>query len=435
MRLLDKITAEENLHAAWRLVRANRGGPGTDAIGLNEYEEGLAQNLAGLRRRLRNETYVPLPLRRASLPKRDGSTRALAIPAVADRVAQRAFVNVLEGVFEPLFLPCSFGYRPGRGVADAVETVLAHRAAGQDWILDADVRDFFPSVDHAHLMERLRRHVGDRAVLRTVGLWLEAGALAGAAQPSLLTRAAEQVRAAAREALAGEAAGWAADEEQDGFSAAAYRSVPPLLMRCGSEAAHLAWNNRRTLLPLLASRGVLAGGGIGLAVLGVAAVGQHLLAGRRPRTTGTPQGGPISPLLSNVYLHGFDERMTAAGLRLVRYADDFVVCCGSEARARQAREIAASELARLRLALHPEKTRILACADVLRFLGHEFDQDGAFPFREEPTAPAETLRRGVTAAGQAACRGVGVAKSGTRAAARDLAERWRELRDGKGGAP
>ena len=191
LMLLDKITAEDNLYAAWRLVRANRGAAGTDAVGLDEFEAGLPGYLGDLRRRLRDETYLPLPLRRASLPKRDGGVRELAIPTVADRVAQRAFVNVLEGVFEPLFLPCSFGYRPHRGVAQAVEAVLACRAAGQDWILDADVQDFFPSVDHSLLMERLRRHIGDRAVLRTIGLWLEAGVMASTTHPSLLTRAAQ----------------------------------------------------------------------------------------------------------------------------------------------------------------------------------------------------------------------------------------------------
>ena len=436
MRLLDTITTDENLFAAWRLVRANQGGPGTDAVGLEEYADDLTANLAKLRRQLRDESYLPLPLRHASLPKRGGGVRDLAIPTVADRVAQRAFVNVLEGVFEPLFLPCSFGYRPGRGVAQAVEAVLGYRAAGQDWILDADVRDFFPSVDHALLMERVRRHVRDRAVLRTIGLWLEAGAMAGTAQPSLLARAAAQVRAAAQESLGGQEAmrggemEWS--ERDEGDAAFVSRlSLPPLVMHLGREAARLAWDNRRRLLPLLATKGVLAGGGAGVAVLGAAVVGQHVLASRRPRTMGTPQGGPISPLLSNVYLHAFDERLTGAGLRLVRYADDFVICCASEARARQAREVAAAELARLRLALHPEKTRIVACADVLRFLGHEFDADGAFPVRDEPSAVTQAVRQGAGAVRQGAGavrQGAGAVRQAGAGFGQDVAGRWRELR-------
>ena len=441
MRLLDQMTAEGNLYAAWRLVRANQGGPGTDAVGLDEYEADLAANLDGLRRRLRDETYLPLPLRRATMPKRDGGARELAIPAVADRVAQRAFVNLLEGVFEPVFLPCSYGYRPGRGVADAVEAVLAHRAAGHGWILDADVQDFFPSVDHALLMERLRRHIRDRAVLRTIGLWLEAGALAGlgTARPTLLTLAAGQVRAA-HTALFGEEPELIGEGDFDSFATLPRRRVSGLVTRFGAEAARLAWDNRRALLPLLATRGVLASGGLGVAVLGAAVVGQHVLASRQPRTMGTPQGGPISPLLSNVYLHAFDERMTGAGLRLVRYADDFVVCCASEARAKQAREVTAAELARLRLVLNPEKTRIVACADALRFLGYEFDRDGAFPVPREslPTPAQEAARKGAVIAGHAARHGAALAKSGVGAVqragsglGRDVAGRLRELQKEK----
>lgn len=430
MRLMPRITSEDNLYAAWRAVRANKGGPGTDAVCLAEYEADLAANLDGLRRRLRDESYLPLPLRRASVAKRGGGVRELAIPAIADRVAQRAFVQVLEGVFEPLFLPCSFGYRPGRGVEDAVEAVLGHRAAGLGWILDADVRDFFPSVDHALLLERLRRHIGDRAVLRVLGLWLEAGALAdtGPARPSLLALAGAQARAALQSVLGDEGGDLLGDG--DGFGLP-QRAFPALAARFGAEAARLVWDNRRTWLPLLATKGALAGGGAGVAVLGAAALGQHLLASRhRPRTTGTPQGGPISPLLSNVYLHAFDERMTGAGLRLVRYADDFVVCCASEARARQARDAAAAELARLRLALHPEKTRIVACADPLRFLGHEFDRDGAFPVRDEPPASPtlQSARRGADVVKKATGQGAQAARRAGASVAGEVAGRWRELR-------
>lgn len=447
MRLLDKITTEENLYAAWRLVRANRGGPGTDAVGLDEYEARLPQNLAGLRRRLRDESYLPLPLRRAMLPKRDGGARELAIPAVADRVAQRAFVNVLEGVFEPVFLPCSFGYRPGLGVAQAVEAVLRHRAEGYGWVLDADVQDFFPSVSHALLMERLRAHLRDRAVLRTIGLWLEAGALAPvSAKPSLMEVAGAQVRAAAL-ALLGEPSltptgqeRWLEDE--DGALDARATADPlrragaDLVRTWGAEAARLVWDNRATLLPLLASRGVLLGGGLGAAALGGVAVSRLLIPERGPQGRGTPQGGPISPLLSNVYLHPFDQRMTAAGLRLVRYADDFVVCCASEGRARQARDMAGAELSRLRLTLHSDKTRLLSCDDPLHFLGHAFDGDGAYPVPPGPVVPPVVRQAGAAAragaqsarqAGRTAAKDV---QKNVQAATKDMATRLGEIRRG-----
>lgn len=429
MRLLDKITTEENLYAAWRLVRANRGGPGTDAVGLDEYEAKLTCNLDGLRRRLRDESYLPLPLRRATLPKRSGGVRELAIPAVADRVAQRAFVNVLESVFEPTFLSCSFGYRPGLGVAQAVEAVLRHRAEGYGWVLDADVRDFFPSVSHVLLMERLRGHLRDRAVLRTIGLWLEAGALAPVgARPSLMEAASAHIRAATL-ALMGESPLTA---EREAWSDAETGPDPlrragiDLARSWGTEAARLAWGNRATLLPLLASRGVLIGGGLGLAALGGVAAGRLLLPERGPLGCGTPQGGPISPLLSNVYFHPFDQRMTAAGLRLVRYADDFVVCCASEGRAKQARELAQGELTRLRLTLHADKTHVLSCDDPLHFLGHAFDGDGAYP-----VAPGPNIPPAIWLAGTAARSGARAARRAGGTAMKDVATRLGELRRGR----
>jgi len=437
MRLLDKITTEDNLYAAWRLVRANQGGAGTDAIGLDEYEADLMANLVGLRRRLRDESYLPLPLRRATLPKRGGGARELAIPAVADRVAQRAFVNVLEGVFEPVFLSCSFGYRPRLGVAQAVEAVLKHRAEGYGWILDADVQDFFPSVSHALLMERLRQQVRDRAVLRTIGLWLEAGALAPIGdRPPLIEAIRAQVRAAAL-ALIGEplASGQAGNEEDrsDWCMSEApdplRRAGADLVRSWGAEAARLVWDNRAALLPLLASRGALLGGGLGVAALGGVAVSRLLMPERGPQGRGTPQGGPISPLLSNVYLHAFDERMTAAGLRLVRYADDFVVCCASEGRARQARDMAGAELARLRLALHTDKTRVLSCDDPLHFLGYAFDSDGAFPVPPPPKVSPVIRQAGAAArAGAHLGRQAGkTAAKEAQAAAKDMAIRLGEI--------
>lgn len=438
MRLLDRITSEDNLYAAWRMVRANQGGPGTDAVRLEGYEADLMTNLLRLGRCLRDESYLPLPLRRATLPKRGGGVRDLAIPAVADRVAQRAFVNVLEGVFEPIFLPCSFGYRPQMGVAQAVEAVLKHRAEGYGWILDADVRDFFPSVSHALLIERLRLYVRDRAVLRIIGLWLEAGALAPVeTKPPLIEAIRAQVRVAAL-ALLGErfASGQAGGAEEDRMDWHEPEASNPLrqagadLVRSwGVEAARLVWDNRATLLPLLASRGTLLGGGLGAAALGGVAVSRFLMAARGPQGQGTPQGGPISPLLSNVYLNTFDERMTAAGLRLVRYADDFVVCCASEARAVQARTLAQAELTRLRLTLHSEKTRILSAEDPLCFLGHVFDSDGAFPVPPKPEVSQALKRVGAAArAGAHTANRMGkTAAKEAQAAASDMATRLGEI--------
>ena len=380
--LMAKITEEENLYAAWRKVRANQGGPGVDAIRLADFEEELPRHLGQLRTALQEESYLPQGLRRVTIPKKSGGERELCIPTVLDRVAQRAFVQVLEPLFEAEFLPCSFGYRPGRGVDDAVERVLAYRSAGLDWVLDADVVDFFPSVDHELLRQHLKVYISDRSVRGVISLWLEAGALeASETGPSLLHATAEKIRGALRSVAT---LGTSEQEEPLDWEQSS-RAVS--LRRFGTEAARLAWDYRRVVLPILASKAALLAGGLGtVAVAGVLAT-DYALSRRRPRLRGTPQGGPISPLLSNVYLHHFDEAMTQAGLRLVRYADDFVICCPSEARARQARELAGRELGRLGLSLHPEKTRILHSRDPLEFLGHAFDEDGAFPHKPPRISP------------------------------------------------
>jgi RNA-directed DNA polymerase len=152
----------------------------------------------------------------------------------------------------------------------------------------------------------------------------------------------------------------------------------------------------------------------------------YVLSKRGPRRTGTPQGGPISPLLSNVYLHPFDKQITGAGMRLVRYADDFVICCPSEARARQAWRKAEEELSQLHLAIHPEKTRILSCRDALQFLGHEFDDDGAFVVSKSP--PGHAMQRRLDTGTQAVRRGTARVKEEGSRALDQVRERFGEIK-------
>lgn len=161
--LMAQIATEENLYQAWRKVRSNKGSAGVDTVSIQAFETKLGEHLADLRRRLQEDTYYPLSLRRTTAPKRGGGRRGLAIPTVADRVVQRAFVHVLEPLFEEVFLDCSYGYRPGRSVEQAVQAVLHHRKAGYGWILDADIEHFFDSVNHTLLMDLLRGFEGAAA--------------------------------------------------------------------------------------------------------------------------------------------------------------------------------------------------------------------------------------------------------------------------------
>ncbi len=172
--LFDRVTAMENLKLAWERVAENRGAPGVDRVSIARFARHWEENLYHLRDALRGNTYRPARLRHFFQPKGSGGQRRIGILTVTDRVAQRAALNVLDDVFEPRFLPCSYGYRRGRSVAAAVQTIVAHRDAGRRWVLDADIEHFFESLDRALLLGYLRQDVADPQVLRLIDLWLRA---------------------------------------------------------------------------------------------------------------------------------------------------------------------------------------------------------------------------------------------------------------------
>jgi len=179
--LFNLITDPALLLVAWERVRTNRGARTAGVDGATAYYiravRGEAPFLADLRADLKAAEFVPLPVRERMIPKSGGKFRRLGIPTVRDRVVQAALKLVLEPIFEADFRPCSYGFRPRRRAQDAVAEIVQFHTHGYRWVLDADIEACFDSIDHTALMDRVRRRVGDKRVLRLVKAFLKAGIL------------------------------------------------------------------------------------------------------------------------------------------------------------------------------------------------------------------------------------------------------------------
>lgn len=266
---LAHLMDEEFLQKAWQRVRKD-GAAGIDAQSAEEYAENLGENLRNLHVRLRSGQYKAPPVRRVFIPKENGKRRPLGIPTVEDKIVQRAVAMILEAVMEQDFLACSYGFRPGRSAHQALQELqdtIVRRPIG--WVLDADIEDFFGTLDHRWLRKMVRHRVNDGALDRLIGKWLHAGVL------------------------------------EEG----AIKRSP----------------------------------------------------------SGTPQGGVISPILANIYLHYvldlWFERKIKRRLRgqayLFRYADDVVFCFEHQEDAEQVAELLRERLSRFGLKLNATKTRLI----------------------------------------------------------------------------
>lgn len=250
-----------------RLARDSAAG--VDGETWQSYQEDLEANLIDLSERLKRGAYRARPVRRVYIPKADGRQRPIGVPALEDKIVQRATVEVLNAVYEVDFLGFSYGFRPGRNQHNALDAVtVGIERRKVNWVLDADIRSFFDTIDHGCLMRFVEHRIADQRVLRHIKKWLNAGVL--------------------------EEGEWRAAER------------------------------------------------------------------------GTPQGGSISPLLANIYLHyALDvwvhhwRQHRRGDVIIVRYADDFVVGFEHRADAEQFRADLAARLREYGLELHPEKTRLI----------------------------------------------------------------------------
>src|SRR5271168_2652419 len=276
--LIDKVYKRKNLEMAWERVKANRGSGGVDGQTLEDFAEQLDKNLDRLQSELKEGFYQPQPVRQVQIPKmgKPGECRGLGIPTIYDRVCQQALLNRLEPIFEPVFDEANFGYRRGRSTKDAMRKVWKEIESGREWIVDADLKDFFGSVDHEKLLTLVAQCIADGRVLRLIRAMLKAGSY---------------------------------------------------------------------------GKGRLF-----------------------PTERGTPQGGVVSPLLSNILLTPFDREMRRKGYQLTRFADDWVVTCKTAAEARGAVTAARKILEQLGVQLHPQKTRVVHVRHGFEFLGYKIQR-------------------------------------------------------------
>lgn len=277
---------KRQVYEAYKAVKANRGAAGVDGETLEMFDKELARNLYKIWNRMSSGTYFPPPVRAVSIPKKAGGERVLGVPTVSDRIAQMVVKQMIEPDLDSLFLPDSYGYRPGKSALDAVG-VTRQRCWKYDWVLEFDIKGLFDNLPHDLLLKAVRKDVKCEWALLYIERWLTAP----------MEKNGEVVK----------------------------------------------------------------------------------------RSRGTPQGGVVSPILSNLFLHyAFDVWMTRThpDLPWCRYADDGLVHCRTEQEAEALMAELQARLAECGLQMHPTKTQIVYCKDNRRreryptvkfdFLGYQF---------------------------------------------------------------
>lgn len=285
--LIQKVNKEALLKQHEKQSKGKAAG--IDGITKEQYEENIESNIANLLERMKNFSYIPKPVRRTYIPKANGKLRGLGIPTYEDKLVQGAMADILNEIYENIFMDCSYGFRPKKNCHKAISQInWLLMTKKVNYILDCDIKGFFDNVDHEILMELLEKIIEDKNFLRYIKRFLKAGIM-------------EDMRY--------------------------YES-----------------------------------------------------------DKGTPQGGLISPILANVYLHyaldeWFEKEIKPrlkGEVYLIRYADDFVIMFQYEEEAKKVYEVLVKRMKKFKLELAEDKTRILpfgrfkGTKETFDFLGFTF---------------------------------------------------------------
>lgn len=269
--LIDMVIDNDNLFRACKKVKANKGAPGIDGMTVDELFGHVSEYLPYLKRKLRDGSYEPLPVKRVEIPKADGTKRKLGIPCVRDRMVQQAIYQVIGGIIDPHFSDSSFGFRPNRNQHQAIKKSINYYEQGYKVVVDCDLKSYFDTIHHQKLMEYLKGFIKDKIILKLIWKFLKSGIL------------------------------------EDGLT--------------------------------------------------------------KPTEFGAPQGGVLSPLLSNVYLNQLDIELEKRGHKFVRFADDFCIYVKSGRAGKRVLESITKYLEKeLKLTVNRTKSEV-GTPTKLKFLG------------------------------------------------------------------
>lgn len=270
---MELVVKNENVVAALKRVRQNKGSPGIDGMTVEELRPYLRENWREIRKELLEGTYRPKPVKRQPIPKEGGGVRELGIPCALDRFLQQAILQVLQPRFDPTFSKHSYGFRPGRRAHDAVRQAQRYQQEGRIWVVDVDLENFFDRVNHDILMGKLAQRIEDKRMLGLIRRYLETGIM-----------------------------------------------VNGVVME---------------------------------------------------RYEGTPQGGPLSPLLANLLLDEVDKELEKRGHAFARYADDSNVYVKTRRAGERVMELLKRLYSKLKLRINESKSAV-APGRERKFLGFSF---------------------------------------------------------------